>query len=81
MTMQPFFKTENLSPDDYYKLTLTKPEWILFHCRAGGYTFEIANGSLKVSPAHSIDDEMANLIKAHKLNLIMILEGEQDHDI
>ena len=75
------FNTENLSPDDYYKLTLTKPEWLLFHCRAGGFQLEIANGSLKVSPAHSIDDEMASLIRVHKTDLILILEGEQAHGI
>ena len=79
MTMPNIFNTENLSSDDYYKLALAKSEWFLFHCRAGGYQFEIANGSLKVSPAHSIDDEMAGLIRVHKINLIKILEREQAH--
>ena len=79
--MPNIFNTENLSPEDYYKLTLTKPDWFLFHCRAGGYQFEIANGSLKVSPAHSIDDEMAGLIRVHKTDLIKILEGEKDNGI
>ena len=77
--MPNIFNTEKLSPEDYYKLTLTKPDWFLFHCRAGGYQFEIENGRLKVSPAHSIDDEMTDLIRVHKINLIKILEREQAH--
>ena len=79
--MPNIFNTENLSPDDYYKITLAKSDWFLFHCRAGGYTFEIADGRLKVSPAHSIDVEMTDLIRVHKTDLIMILEGEQAHGI
>ena len=77
--MPNIFNTENLSSNDYYKLALAKSEWFLFHCRAGGYKFEIADGRLKVSPAHSIDDEMTDLIRVHKINLIKILEREQAH--
>ena len=79
--MPNIFNTENLSSNDYYKLALAKSEWFLFHCRAGGYKFEIADGRLKVSPAHSIDVEMTDLIRVHKTDLIMILEGEQAHGI
>ena len=76
--MPNIFNTENLSPDDYYKITLAKSDWFLFHCRAGGYTFEIADGRLKVSPAHSIDVEMTDLIRSHKSYLINILKGENN---
>ena len=74
--MPCIFNTENLSPDDYHQLTLKNPEWLLFHCRAGGYQFEIANESLKVSPAHSIDEEMSALIWKHKVSLIKLLKNE-----
>ena len=76
--MPNIFNTENLSPDDYYMTTLVKCEWFLFHCRAGGYKFEIADGRLKVSPAHSIDVEMTDLIRSHKSDLIKILKGENN---
>lgn len=44
--------------------------------RLGCYTIEVKGGVLEVTPAFSIDDEMANLIKVHKSELIKILEGE-----
>ena len=45
------------------------------HTLAGGFSFEHKNGSLLISPAHAIDEEMANLTKVHKLELIEILKG------
>ena len=42
----------------------------------GCYTIEVKGGVLEVSPAFSIDDEMADLITSHKAGLIKILESE-----
>lgn len=44
--------------------------------RLGCYTIEVKADLLEVSPAFSIDDEMANLIKMHKAELIQLLESE-----
>ncbi len=44
--------------------------------RLGCYTIEVKGGALEVSPAFSIDDEMADLIRLHKAELIKILESE-----
>lgn len=76
MTMHYIFNTENLSPDEYAQLTIRNPEWFLFHCRAGGYQFEIINDSLKVTPMHAIDEDMHNLLKQHKHSLIKLIESE-----
>ena len=57
----------------YYDLVKHDAIHFLIHARAGCYRFEIENGRLKVSPAHSIDDEMADLIRVHKTDLIKIL--------
>ena len=40
----------------------------------GGYLIEVKGSVLEVSPAFSIDDEMADLIMEHKAELIKILE-------
>ena len=45
--------------------------------RLGCYTINAKGGVLEVSPAFSIDDEMASLIRMHKADLIKILEGEK----
>ena len=66
-------------PDEYHQLTQDSPEWFLFHCRAGGYAFEAVKESLKITPLHSIDDEMRTLLKQHKPELIKLLEREQYH--
>jgi len=44
--------------------------------RLGFYTIELNNGFIEVSPAFSVDDEMKDLIKAHKAELIKLLESE-----
>ena len=44
--------------------------------RLGCYTIEVKGGVLEVSPAFSIDDEMEDLIRLHKANLIKLLESE-----
>lgn len=44
--------------------------------RLGCYTIELKGSVLEVSPAFSIDDEMADLIRMHKADLIKILESE-----
>ena len=75
--MPCIFNAENLSPDDYHQLTLKNPEWLLFHCRAGGYQFEIVNDNLKITPVHAIDDEMIAVLKQQKPELIKILESEK----
>ena len=42
----------------------------------GCYTIKVNNDVLEVSPAFAIDDEMADLIRLHKPNLIKILVSE-----
>ena len=46
--------------------------------RLGGYSIQHAGGSIEVSP-HSVDNEMIELIKRHKSELIKLLEREQAH--
>jgi hypothetical protein len=41
--------------------------------RLGCYTIELKNSMLEVTPAFSIDDEMAELIKKYKPDLIKLL--------
>ena len=72
------FNAENLSPENYENLILNNPEWLLFHCRAGGYRIEKVNKSLKVTPLHAIDDDMRQLLKHHQARIIHLLEGEND---
>ena len=43
----------------------------------GCYTIEVKGSVLEVSPAFSIDDEMADLIRLHKADLIKLLESEK----
>ena len=42
----------------------------------GCYTVNLKCGTLEVSPAFAIDDDMAELIKLHKADLIKLLESE-----
>ena len=44
--------------------------------RLGCYTIELKGSVLEVSPSFSIDDEMADLIRLHKADLIKLLESE-----
>jgi hypothetical protein len=44
--------------------------------RLGCYKIELKGDLLEVSPAFSIDDEMADLIRLHKAELIKLLESE-----
>jgi hypothetical protein len=46
--------------------------------RLGLYTIKLKGGVLEVSPAFSIDDEMADLIRLHKPELIKLLESENN---
>ena len=41
-----------------------------------GYSIELVGGIVKVSPAFSIDAEMADLIRMYKIALIEILKSE-----
>ena len=41
-----------------------------------GYSIELVEGNIRVSPAFSIDDEMVDLIRLHRAELIKILESE-----
>ena len=75
--MPYIFNTKNLTPDEYHQLILNSPEWFLFHCRTGGYQFEIVNDNLKITPVHAIDDEMIAVLKQQKPELIKILESEK----
>ena len=46
------------------------------HSLAGGFSFEHKNGLLLISPANAIDEEMEELIKVYKAELIKILKGQ-----
>ena len=81
MTMPWLFNTENMTPEQYHQLTLTDPKWFLFHCRSGGYAFEVVNASLKITPLHAIDDEMRTLLKQYKPELVKLLERKVIHGI
>lgn len=70
------FKNFNGSPDDYYHRVKTDPEWFYQHCTLGGFAFSVNGNKLTVRPAHAIDDEMADLIRVHKHDLIKIIESE-----
>ena len=74
--MPSISNTENMTADQYHKLVLNNSEWFLFHCRAGGYEFEVVNDSLKITPLHAIDGEMQKLLKQYKPSLIKLLESE-----
>ena len=74
--MLSIFNTENMTAGQYHDLVINNPEWFLFHCRAGGYQFEVVNASLKITPLHAIDDEMRHLLKQYKPSLIKLLESE-----
>ena len=49
---------------------------LLDEMRLGCYTIEVKGSVLEISPAFSIDDEMADLIRLYKAELIKILESE-----
>lgn len=57
--------------------TINTAKELLEMMRLGCYTIGIKDGMLEVSPAFSIDDEMANLIRMHKVDLINILRSEE----
>lgn len=78
ISMPYIFNTEHLTPHNYYQLDNSDPNWFLFHCRAGGFQFEVVNANLKISPAHSIDDEMQQLLKQNKAIIISVLESEMN---
>lgn len=42
----------------------------------GGYSIVATDGVIRISPAHCIDDEMADLIRTHKAQLLILLESE-----
>lgn len=42
----------------------------------GYYTINLKVGMLEVTPAFAIDDEMADLIRLHKAELIHLLGGD-----
>lgn len=62
----------------YYGLVKNNPAWFIKHCRIGGFEFSIENSRLIVTPAHAIDDEMADLIRNHKAELIKLLQNENN---
>lgn len=46
-----------------------------------GYSIELVEGIIKVSPAFSIDEEMADLIRLYKSELTELLESDRRNDI
>lgn len=44
--------------------------------RLGFYSIELNNSFIEISPAFSIDNQMTDLIKTHKADLIKLLESE-----
>ena len=65
-----------MQPNVYYDLVYKNPAWFLKHIRAGGFEVSILNNGISVTPAHAIDDEMADLIRKHKAELIKLLQSE-----
>ena len=57
--------------------TINTANELLEMMRLGCYTIEVKGGGIEVSPAFSIDDEMADLIRLHKAELIKLLESEK----
>lgn len=41
-----------------------------------GYFIEAVDGVIKISPAHSIDDEMASLVRTYKAEILELLNGK-----
>lgn len=72
------FKNFNGSFDYYHKVK-TVPAWFYEHCRLGGFNFYVKGTTLTVSPAHAIDEEMADLIKRFKFDLIGLLNDDKSH--
>ena len=60
--------------------TIRTASELLEMMRLGCYTIGVIDGFIEVSPAFSIDDEMADLIKTHKIGLINILKSEVLND-
>lgn len=58
--------------------TIRTAKELLEMMRLGCYTIGVKGGVLEVSPAFSIDDEMADLITTHKADLIKLLESENN---
>jgi hypothetical protein len=56
-------------------MIIQNAEHLLEIIRAG-YSIELVEGTIRVSPAFSIDDEMADLIRLHRAELSKILESE-----
>ena len=48
--------------------------------RKADINLALCDGELSVTPTMWIDDELADLIRSHKLDLIKILEGERKND-
>jgi hypothetical protein len=42
-----------------------------------GYFIEAVDGLIRISPAHSIDDEMASLVRAYKTELFELLNDKK----
>ena len=59
--------------------TINTAKELLEMMRLGCYTIGVIDGYIEVSPAFSIDDEMADLIRTHKMELINILRNEAQH--
>jgi len=57
--------------------TIRTAKELLELMRLGCYTIEVKGGVLEVSPAFSIDYELADLVKLHKAQLIEIVKGEK----
>lgn len=55
--------------------TISTAAELLEIMQLGLYTIEVKDNVLEVSPAFSIDDEMAYLIRIHKAELIKTLES------
>ena len=56
--------------------TITTAKELLEMMYLGSYSVGLNGDMLEVSPAFAIDDEMADLIKLHKADLIKLLESE-----
>lgn len=53
---------------------------MLEHMRLGGFVVETDGESLFVTEARWIDDDMMDLLKIHKAELIGLLENEARHE-
>ncbi len=53
---------------------------LLLRMREAGFTAKADGNSLEVMQARWIDDELADLIRLHKVGLIEILESEANNE-